>query len=542
MKNQGVTLKKTLRDSLSYDPVELKFGTSGRRGLVNDLTQMEVFLNVRGEMDFLLGRKPQEGGVLPGDPVFLAYDLRPSSIRFMAEEGGRGELFQAAAAAVEAAGMRAVNLGDVPTPALAAYALARGNASIMLTGSHIPFDRNGYKLNTSLGELLKVHEAPIAEQTARRRDEIYNQDADVSLFNDRGMFRDGHRELPPHDAAAAEAYVERFQSVFGSDALSGYTLLFYEHSSVGRDLLPLLLERMGATVVRKGRSDVFVPIDTENLGTDQLSTIQQLAEEAIAEGERIDAVVSADGDADRPLLLAMDGGKAHFIPGDLLGMLAAEFLEPDAVVVPVSCNDAIDQSPLEPVLYPKTRIGSPFVIAGMDEAIAHGAQRVCGWEANGGFLLATDVVMNGRGLQKLATRDSVLPVLAALLLARKLGLSLLETMNRLPKRHGATALLKNFPRAQGLALVERLSPRAGVDREALLATTRDLLTPGVLTDIASANYIDGVRLTASNGDVVHLRPSGNADEFRIYAVANDPERARAVAAAGEAFVRDQARM
>jgi len=30
----------------------------------------------------------------------------------------------------------------------------------MVTGSHIPFDLNGYKLNTSVGELLKEHEGP----------------------------------------------------------------------------------------------------------------------------------------------------------------------------------------------------------------------------------------------------------------------------------------------------------------------------------------------------------------------------------------------
>jgi phosphomannomutase len=537
-------LKQTRRESLSYDPVELKFGTSGRRGLVKDLSQMEVFLNVRAEMDFLLKLPPAEGGIKPADSVYLAYDLRPSSTQFMAEEGGRGELLQAAVAAVEAAGLRAVNLGDIPTPALAAYALDRGCASIMITGSHIPFDRNGYKLNTSVGELLKVHETPIAEETTRTREAIYSEDAALSPFNEQGMFRDGHREPPAMNDAAAAEYIERFRSVFGDDALHGYTLLFYQHSSVGRDLLPTLLERMGAKVVRKGRSEVFVPIDTESLGADQLSLMQQLATEAIAEGERIDAVVSADGDADRPLLLAVADGTVHFdstvhfIAGDLLGMLAAEFLEPDAVVVPISCNDAIDQSPLKPVLLPKTRIGSPFVIAGMQDAIAAGSKRVCGWEANGGFLLGTDFFIEGRRLPKLPTRDSMLPVLAVLLLAKKLGLSLQQTAERLPKRMGATALLKNFPRSQGLALVQRLSGTEET-RDSVLPMIRAVIAPSVLPDVASVNYTDGVRVNASNGDVVHLRPSGNADEFRIYAVADSTERANDIAAAGAALVRNQ---
>ena len=44
----------------------------------------------------------------------------------------------------------------------------------------------------------------------------------------------------------------------------------------------------------------------------------------------------------------------------------------DAVVVPISCNDAIDRGPLAAVLEPKTRIGSPFVISGVEAALANG--------------------------------------------------------------------------------------------------------------------------------------------------------------------------
>ena len=34
-----------------------------------------------------------------------------------------------------------------------------------------------------------------------------------------------------------------------------------------------------------------------------------------------------------------------------------------------------------------------------------------------------------------------------------------------------------------------------------------------------------MRIWFDNGDVAHVRPSGNADEFRIYAVADSQERA-----------------
>ena len=103
----------------------------------------------------------------PRSGDFFARDLRPSSDSFVPEFEGRGEIAQAIVAALRDAGMRPINLGAIPTPALTCYALARGKGSIMVTGSHIPFDRNGYKTNTSKGELLKQQEAPIHEQVAR---------------------------------------------------------------------------------------------------------------------------------------------------------------------------------------------------------------------------------------------------------------------------------------------------------------------------------------------------------------------------------------
>jgi phosphomannomutase len=40
------------------------------------------------------------------------------------------------------------------------------------------------------------------------------------------------------------------------------------------------------------------------------------------------------------------------------------------------------------------------------------------------------------------------------------------------------------------------------------------------------NDVDGVRVTLRTGEIVHLRPSGNAPELRCYAEADTPGRAR----------------
>jgi len=549
----------SLRSSLTYEPLELQFGTSGRRGKVVDLTQLEVYINALAELEYLQSRDPSEGGIVRGEEFFFARDLRQSSGSFVPEQGGRGEIAQATAAAIRDAGMRAVNLGLIPTPALMCYALARGKGSIMVTGSHIPFDRNGYKANSSRGELLKQEEAPINEQVRKVRQRLYDQRRDESLFDDRGMFKSGHQELPAERPEARAAWIERFTSFFARQSLSsveqalspanssasrslqGKRILVYQHSAVGRDLLVEVLECLNAEVIPAGRSQTFVPIDTENIGEPQLAAIQALAGAAAAQHGPLDAIVSTDGDSDRPLILGVNPvtGQAHFFAGDLVGMVVAEYLQADAVVVPISCNDAVDRGTLARIVEPKTRIGSPFVIAGIEDARRKGKKRVCGWEANGGFLTGSDIERNGATLSALPTRDAFLPILGTLFAAAGKGLRIEELFAQLPKRFSRSALLEHFPRAAGLKLVEFFSPRTGDPRnpelEEIRARLGKFFTPAMgFGKITHVDYTDGVRVLFDNGDVAHVRPSGNADELRIYAVADTQERADAIAAMGVA--------
>jgi phosphomannomutase len=496
--------KVTLRSSLSYSPVELKFGTSGRRGEIIHLTPLEIYLNVLAETEYLLSLPIEEGGIRRGDEFYFACDLRPSS----------PDLAVATVEALRAAGMQPVNCGRIPTPALTYYALLQGKGSLMVTGSHIPFNRNGYKLNTSRGELLKHHEGPINARVAAVRERLYSEPAESSLFNAEGQFKTAPAPLPAETGAAAEVYLERYQTFFAGKSLAGKRILVYQHSAVGRDLLAEMLRRLGAEVVPAGRSETFVPIDTENIEASQLAAIQ-----ALVDGP-YDAVASTDGDSDRPLLLGVNGdGSLRFFGGDLLGMVVAEYLGADAVVVPISCNDAIDRGPLAGVLEPKTRIGSPYVIAGMEAALAAGKKVVCGWEANGGFLLGSDLPT----LRALATRDAFLPLLCALFAAGSGTLG--ELFDRLPARFSRAALLKEFPRATSLKIVEQLTP------ETVGQFFRAELGFGALERI---DRTDGVRMLFANGDVAHVRPSGNADELRIYAVADTQKRADAIAEAGVA--------
>ncbi len=528
-------MKKTLRERLAYEPVELRFGTSGRRGRVIDLTQLEIWINVRAELEFLRTLPKAQGGIEAGEDVFLAADLRPSSVRFVEEQGGRGEILQAACEAVRAAGCTPVFEGFIPTPALAYYGFGRRRASIMVTGSHIPFDRNGYKLNTSAGELLKEHEGPIGQHVARIRAEVYNAPFEQSPFNERGMLKQGPLPVPEIADEARGAYRRRYLDFFRGQPLRGQRVVVYQHSAVGRDLLVEVLEALGAEAIPAGRSETFVPIDTENISDELLGRLEETARAIGSQRGPVCAIVSTDGDSDRPLFVSFSGGRARFHSGDLLGLVVAQELGADAVVVPVSANDAIDRSPLAAALEPKTRIGSPYVIAGMQRAAAKGRRRVVGWEANGGFLTGSPIERGGALLDALPTRDAFLPILTVLAAAAREGVSPAALFERLPQRFGRSALLREFPREKALRILEKLTPQAtdGSDVPGVMALLgRFFRSEDGFGAIEKLDSTDGLRIWFSNGDIAHLRPSGNADEFRIYAVADTQQRADAIAALG----------
>ncbi|MCL5096129.1 MAG: mannose-6-phosphate isomerase, class I, partial [Candidatus Omnitrophica bacterium] len=267
-------------------PTPLAFGTSGLRGLVADITDLEAYVNTRGFLDYLCA----SGDVKPGGKVSVAGDLRPST-----NSPGRS-ILRAVARAIQDAGLEVDNLGELPTPALTYYAIRKDRPSIMVTGSHIPFDRNGIKFNRSSGEILKSDEPGILASVQRVRRAEYDRPRTLSLFADDGMFKKEHEHLlPPVNHEGRREYLRRYWDFFPPRALQGARICFYQHSAVGRDLLVELLAGLGAEVIPLGRSESFIPIDTEAIAIEQFEVLQALADQARREGRRVDAVISTDG-------------------------------------------------------------------------------------------------------------------------------------------------------------------------------------------------------------------------------------------------------
>lgn len=495
-----------LQEALEYTPAELNFGTSGLRGLVTDMTDLECYLNTRGFLNFL----QQHDGVTTDGTVYVAGDLRDSTPRIVA----------AVLQAVTDAGLRAEYCGLIPTPAVAYWALQHQAPCIMVTGSHIPADRNGIKFYKRGGEVLKTDEAAIKEAVAGVRATLYGQDAETAAFDAQGALRSSS-QLPAEMPEARAAYIERYVRAFGADALSGLELVFYQHSAVGRDLLVELLERLGAAVTPVGRSDVFVPIDTENVTPANQQYFKQLANEH----PNAFAIVSTDGDSDRPFVIDATG---EFHRGDVLGAIVAEYMQADFAAFPISVSDAVDSYlQTKNVAWKHTKIGSPYVVVAMQEAAQNGSSRTVGWEVNGGFLLGSDLSMEHGVLKALPTRDAILPIIVALLTAKQQDKSVADVFAGLPARFTQAGLIDNFPTEVSRQIVERFAQDTPETRAKLQTHFTAEHGFGAITGI---NTVDGIRIFFDNGDIAHLRPSGNAPQLRIYSVAASQGRADEIVA------------
>lgn len=449
-----------------------KFGTSGLRGLVSELTPDLVTDVVRAYL----------ACCTHGGAVMVGRDLRQSS----------PEIAAITLAAIRSAGLDAINAGAVPTPALALAAAGRRCGAIMVTGSHIPADRNGLKFYTVSGEISKDDERAILA-TQGRNWPIADPKPDMT-------------DAPQ----TASAYVARYLNAYGPNALRGLRVGVYQHSSVARDLMMDVFAGLGAVPVALARAADFIPVDTEAVAPETRAQLAQWCDT-----HRLDALVSTDGDADRPLLCDAQG---QVIAGDILGVLTACALQAHVICTPVSSNSMIDGMPAFQKIH-RTRIGSPYVIAAMEQTLAiDPTARVVGYEANGGFLLGFGADGPAGPLAPLMTRDCLLPAIAPLAAAHAANQPVGALVKALPHRFTAASRIQGIPTQASTSLINRLR-----DDATARATFFSTCPPEQAVDMT-----DGLRVTFSDGNIIHLRPSGNAPECRCYAEASTLHEAQAL--------------
>jgi len=317
--------------------VRTRFGTDGVRGVAN--------LELTPELVLALGRAIAR--TITAATFLIGRDTRRS-----------GSMLQAAlSAGLASEGAGVVDVGVLPTPALAWLSAARQVPAVVISASHNPFADNGIKLFAAGGAKLGEEEEAAIEDELERI-------LDPSVKGPRALEGHGVGSLAV-EHGLGDAYVDHLVSLVDGRALEGLRLVVDSANGAASALAARVFERSGAEVVAIGCDP-----DGTNINEGCGSTATETLSGAVVE-HRADLGLALDGDADR--LLAVDG-KGSVVDGDeLLALFALDLadrgqLAGNSVVVTVMTNLgfrlAMDQ---RGIIVKETPVGDRHVLSALDK-------------------------------------------------------------------------------------------------------------------------------------------------------------------------------
>jgi phosphoglucosamine mutase len=358
------------------------FGTDGVRGVAN--------VELTPELVLALGRAVAR--TISATAFLIGRDTRRS-----------GPLLQAAlSAGLASEGADVVEVGVLPTPALAWLSAERQLPAVVISASHNPFGDNGIKLFAAGGAKLgEEMEAAIEAELERILDPAVK----------------GPRSLEGHGVGSitdepglGRSYVERLASLVEGRRLDGLRLVVDSANGSASALAAGLYESLGAEVVAIGCEPDGTNIN-DGCGSTDTAT---LARAVVEHGA--DLGLALDGDADRLLAVGPDGS---LVNGDeLIALFALDLadrgqLAGNTVVVTVMTNLGFRLAMGDrDIVVKETSVGDRYVLAALDkdglslggEQSGHIIFRRLATTGDGmltGLILADLVVRSGRPLTEL---------------------------------------------------------------------------------------------------------------------------------------------
>ncbi len=380
---------------MSEGRVRNLFGTDGIRGTANvhPMTP-EVALALGRAIAHVFRR--QEG---QRKQILIGKDTRLSGYMFE----------DALAAGICSMGVNVIQVGPVPTPALAFLTRdMRCNAGVMITASHNPYQDNGIKFFASDGFKL-----PDSEEA---RIERLIETGEVSRIS-----------VPPDEIGQAHRiedacgrYVVYLKHTFPRDlTLEGMRIVIDCANGAGYRVGPTVLRELGAEVFEFGAEP-----NGRNINDECGSLFPELAVAKVKE-LRADVGIALDGDADRVIVIDERG---EIFDGDMLMWLCARdmkargTLAKDTVVATVMSNLglelALDSIGVDLL---RTQVGDRYVV----EAMRRDGYNLGGEQS--GHILFLDDSTTGDGLM------SALQVLALMSRSGQRLSALHEGFERLPQ-------------------------------------------------------------------------------------------------------------
>jgi phosphoglucosamine mutase len=317
--------------------VRIRFGTDGVRGVANaDLTP---------ELVLALGRAIAR--TITAATFLVGRDTRRS-----------GPMLQAAlSAGLAGEGADVVDVGVLPTPALAWLSAVRNVPAVVISASHNPFADNGVKVFAAGGAKLGAEvEAAIEGELERI--------LDPTVKGPRSLEGHGVGRLT-HEPDTGHAYVGHLASLLEGRGLVGLRVVVDSAHGAASDLAGEVFARLGADVVAIGCEP-----DGTNINAGCGSTSTDTVAGAVVE-HGADLGLALDGDADRLLAVTADG---TVVSGDeLLALFALDLAERgqlagNTVVVTVMTNLGFRRAMEERgIVVKETPVGDRYVLAALDK-------------------------------------------------------------------------------------------------------------------------------------------------------------------------------
>lgn len=438
------------------------FGTDGIRGLANKDVTAELALAVGSAAARVLARSGEFEGHRPR--AVVGRDTRVS-----------GEFLSGAiCAGLASAGVDVLNIGVLPTPAIA-FLTATSNVDlgVVLSASHNVMPDNGIKLFAHGGRKLADH---VEDAIESQLGDDWERPVGAAVGR-----------ITVDNGSAADAYIEHVISAIGADSdtfpLAGVRIAVDCANGAASVVGPEALRQAGADVVVINASP-----DGRNINEKCGSTHPEQLQAVVVASEAHFGV-AFDGDADRCLAVDHTGA---LVDGDqIMGILAVSLkeqnlLHDDTLVVTVMSNLGLLLSMREAgINIVQTGVGDRYVL----EAMRSGGFSLGGEQS--GHIVLSEYATTGDG------------VLTALKLAARMS----ETGRTLADLAGQ---IRKLP--QTLLNVPGVDkPRAASDAELLAAVAR-----------AEEHLGDGGR--------VLLRASGTEDVVRVMVEALTQEEADTVGA------------
>ena len=422
----------------------LKFGTDGVRGDARELTD---------ELVASLGRAAAR--VLPGGTFLVGRDTRESG----------PTVFAALAAGLMAEGADVVDLGVLPTPAVAALSQERELPGAMISASHNPYTDNGIKFFASGG---------------RKLSDAVEEELEALIGEPATGVSAGQLSREP-DATAV--YERRLLESLGGRRLDGLHVVLDCANGAASAVAPDAFRDAGARV-----EVIHDAPDGTNINAGCGSTHpQDLQAAVVASGA--DVGLAFDGDADRVLAVDAEGNLVdgdHMIAICAIDMHAERRLTDATVVVTVMTNLGFRLAMAERgISVVETQVGDRYVLEALEEG---------GWSLGGeqsGHVIFRDLATTGDGLLT--------------------GLQLLDAVQRAGRPLAALAA-EAMTRLPQVLVNVRVARREGVEE-----------SPAVSNEVAAVEAELG-----DHGRVL-LRPSGTEPVIRVMVEAPSQQQAEAAA-------------